>query len=1116
MRNHVARNLATFAFLFFAAVETIPAQTVEGRINGTVTDAEGKVVPGAQVILKNLGAEVERRSTTSEAGAFVMLSLPPGRYSLTVTSQGFQQYVVSEFRLQVNESRTMDVQLSVGAVTQTIEVQASAATINTTDATIGTVVNHQTIVEMPLNGRNFTQLIQLTPGAAPIQTGQQNNFTNTGGISPAINGMRPQMNNFTLDGIENNMRFTNTYANSPPPDAIEEFVVATHQTSPDAALAAGANVNLVSRSGTTGLHGSLWEFLRNDKLTARNFFDNYLGSPYLPFKQNQFGFFLGGPVMIPKLMDGRKSRTFFSTYYEGMKLRKSITTLGTVPDQAQRNGDFSALLGAVVGTDCRGRSVRAGQIYNPFTSVADSGCVGGVIRDPYPNNVIPSSQISPVAQAYLKYLYPLPNRTGTPNLVLGQAQKQDAAQWGIRGDHYFSDNQRIFGRVSHYENTQFTPAALPGDSLQRLNSGTNIVGHYNKVFDPTFLLDFVVGYNRAGIPFNNTPLGKEFEQAVGDKFFLALPARTIPIGQSLGGSRFTSGTWVSYELANPDYTYQYNTDLKKVKGKHEMSFGFRFTRYRHIADIQGAGSLTYSPQSTGIPQFTSTGESMASFYTGVPTRSNFAFLPRFDDYGNIYTAYWGDTWKASPKLTVSYGVQYVYASPPRVQDDKISVFDFQKAKTQPTATDFTFAFLWCAKNPITGAEANCPVQTLVHPDKNNWAPRFGIAYAPRKNTVIRMGFGIFYDYNTNIEQNSIRISQGVWPFSNSQLISGQNLTTLGPYNPPLSLNNPFPKPPAGPPTPQFTINLFNRDPYAMEWNGGIEQMLPKDFKLSLDYIGSGAHKLVIVTEENVARVGPGAIDPRRPIPTLGSVNSRENTGNSSYHSLQGKLEKNLATGLTFLNSFTWSKSLDIGSDANGGSISYTYNKRLAHGPSDYNIPFISVTSFVYFLPVGKGKTVGSSMPTALNLLLGGWETSGIISLRSGQPFSILTGIDNANIGSSSGLQLADVVADPHSGFTQSRTQWFNTAAFKTPAFGNLGTSSRNMLQAPGVKNVDFSAAKNFAIRERLQLQFRAELFNIFNHTNFQVPVNNLTNPNFGQILAAYNPRDIQFGLKLHW
>jgi hypothetical protein len=288
-------------------------------------------------------------------------------------------------------------------------------------------------------------------------------------------------------------------------------------------------------------------------------------------------------------------------------------------------------------------------------------------------------------------------------------------------------------------------------------------------------------------------------------------------------------------------------------------------------------------------------------------------------------------------------------------------------------------------------------------------------------------------------------------------------------------------------------------------------------KVSVDYVGSGGHKLVVPLEVNQAYVGSGPIDPRRPIHTLGSLSSRENTSNSSYNSLQTKVVRNFATGLTFMNSFTWSRSLDVNSDANGGSVSYTYNRRLAHGPSDYNIPLMNVSSFVYNLPFGKGKAFGTSMHPVFNALFGGWQTSGIITMRSGQPFSILTGIDNANIGSSTGLALADVVSNPTpSGFTQSRTAWFDVKAFQTPTLGNLGTSSRNMMRAPSVYNVDFSAAKNFRITEGLNLQFRSEFFNIFNHTNFGVPIGNRTNANFGQILSAAGARDIQFGLKVLW
>jgi len=763
------------------------------------------------------------------------------------------------------------------------------------------------------------------------------------------------------------------------------------------------------------------------------------------------------------------------------------------------------------------RQVRQGQIYDPTTTVLDATCPGGLIRDPYPNNIIPANQISSVTKAYLQYLYPAANRTTAPNLVLAQSQRLDGDQYGFRGDHYFSDSQRLFGRVSHYDTSQFTPGALPGDSLNRINHGTNVAAHYNYVFDPTFLVDAVFGYNRAGIPFYNTPLGSGFEQAAGDKYFITLPSGNIPVGQSLGGSRFTSGTWVSYELANPDYTYQYNADFKKVKGKHDMGFGFRFTRYRHIAGTQGAAVLTYSQQTTGLPAFTGTGEGIASFFVGLPTRSNLSFLPRFEDWGNIYTGYWGDTWKVSPKLTVNLGLQYVFASPPKVLNNDISLFDLQKAKAQPNATDFTSAFYWCSQNPITGAPPNCPRDTLMSPDHNNWAPRIGIAYSPLRNTVIRTGFGIFYDYNTNIEQNSIRISQGVWPYSTSQLVAGQNLTTIGPYDPPLSLNNPFPKPPSGPPTPQFTIHLDNRDPFAMEWNFGIEQLLWKDIRLTLDYVGAGGRKLVIVTDENVAtQPGTGPVAARRPIPSLGAIGSRENTGKSTYNSLQSKLEKKLSGGLTFLNSFTWSRSLDFQSDANAAIIEYTYNRRLSWGPADFNVPLVNVTSFVYNLPFGKGRSIGGSMPRALDLLLGGWEASGIVMLRSGLPFSVFSGIDNANIGGNT-AQYANVVSTPvPSGFQQTRASWFDKGAFQTPAFGTFGNSSRNMLRGPSYKNVDFSAVKNFAIAENLRLQFRAEFFNLFNHTNFSNPTSTLTSPNFGQILSAYPARDIQFGLKLLW
>ncbi len=1124
------RTRSTLFMLLFVLALLAPklhGQTVQGQINGTVTDPSGNVVPGAQILLKSLDRGAEFKTVGSTEGVYFLPSVPPGRYILTVSAAGFRDFVVPEIDLSVNQARTINAQLTIGEVKQSVEVQASAVALNTTTANIGTVVEHQAIVEMPLNGRNFTQLISLTPGAAPVQTGQQNAFIITGGISPAVNGMRAQMNNFTLDGVENNQRFSNTYAESPPPDALSEFKVDSHQTGADVSLAAGANVNLVTRSGTNTLHGSVWDFLRNDKLDARNFFDNFYGSPSLPFRQNQFGYYVGGPVFIPKLIDGRKTRTYFSTYYEGLRYSRAITTQATVPNAQERSGNFSDLLGSQTGTDCLGRPVYANEIYDPTSTVANANCPNGYVRDPFPNNTVPS--IDPVAQAYLKYYYPLPNRSAYPNLILGQSSTQTANQYGVRLDHSISDMQQIFGRVSHYNWVDATPGSLPANPFDQQNHGTNVVFHYNRTLSPTFIVDFLFGYNRSGIPIYYPGIGgstgQAFNQAVGSNFYNHFTASgDVPAGEGLGGSRFSSTGFVSYELANPDYTYQYNGDLKKIAGKHQMAFGFRFERYRHIAGAQGAASQGYAPQTTGLPGVTDTGEALASFMLGYPNSSGRFLYPTFNDWGEIYNGYFGDTWKIRPNLTLNLGLQYVYATPPAFEQggvkNAISLFDWNKALTQPDATDFTYAYYWCSTNPITGAAPNCANPRLMVSDKKNFAPRLGIAYSPRSNTVIRTGFGMFFDFNSNIEQNSIRVSQANWPYSNSVSLSGQNVDTLGPLNPVLSLSNPYPVPGSGPPpNSNQSINRFNKSPYAIEWNFGVEQLLPGAIKLSVDYVGSEGVRLLQAYYQNVAVLGTGSINSRRPVHNAGAFPWRNTDGTSSYNSLQAKVERSFKGGLTFLNSFTWSKTLDEGSDENAtlGPPAYTYNRRLSRGPADFNIPVINTTSFVYELPFGRAKRFASNAGRVADQIIGGWQSSGIITIRSGLGYSIITGQDIANIGDPSGNQTGDIVSTPTPGsFNQTRAAWFNPQAFQFPAAGTLGHSSRNFLSGPAYQNVDFALMKNFRITEDLKLQFRSEFFNFFNHTNFGNPNNNLSSPTFGQILSANASREIQFALKLLW
>lgn len=1101
-------------------------QTVQGQIGGTVTDPGGSVVPGADVAVKNLDTGLERKSVTSQAGVYFLPSIPPGRYSLTISATGFQNFVVPEILLTVNQARTIDAQLSIGVVQETVEVSASAVALDATTSSLGAVVQHRSIVEMPLNGRNFTQLVLLTPGAAPVQQGQASTFVVTGGISPSVNGMRSRNNNFTLDGGENNQRFSNTYAQSPPPDAIAEFKVDSHQSGADVSVGAGSNVNLVTRSGSNELHGSVWDFLRNNAVNARGFFPNYYNQAVLPFRQNQFGYFLGGPVFIPKLIDGRKTRTYFSTYYEGVRYSRSATTSANVPTEAQRNGDFSSLLGGQIGTDCLGRPVYKGAIYDITTNRANANCPNGYVRDPFPNNKVP--RIHPVAQAYMTAYYPLPNQATSPNLVLGQRSTRTADQYGVRMDHSLSDTKTLYGRFSNYDWVNETPSGIPNQRFNNQNHGTNITAHYSDTFSSTFIMDIMAAYNRSGIPMFYPGIGGDvgaaFDKAVGPDFYDTYTASgNMPNGQGLSGSIFTSPfSGYSYELANPDFTYQLNADFKKVSGRHQLSFGFRYTYAVHVSGEQGAASQTYQPATTGLPGFAQTGESLASFMVGYQWRSYSAIWPHFKHWSPIYNGYFGDSWKVTPKLTLNLGLQYVYAAPPLVMQggvkDAISLLDWSRAVTQPDATDFTYAYLWCTTNPINGLPPNCERPSIVSPDRKNFAPRIGIAYLARKNTVIRAGFGMFYDFNNNINQDSIRMSAAVWPYGKSVSWDGQNTDYLGPLDPILSLDHPWPavttKPPPG---SNQAISKDFKTPYSMQWNLGFEQFLPYDIKLGVDYVGTGAARMTLARYQNMARLGSGSPASRRPVHNLAVFSYQNSDSNSNYHSLQIKGERSFSTGLTFMNSFTWSKALGVaGAYGSLQAPALDWDRRLSYGPLDYDIPFMNVLSFVYDLPFGRGRKYGSNWSGVADQILGGWETSGIVTIRSGLNYSVAAGQDVANLGFNTG-QLAQIVSDPvPSGFTQTRLAWFDKAAFALPAYGTLGNSSPGFLIGPAYQNVDFVLMKNFRIHEELKFQFRSEFFNMFNHTNFGNPNGTFTSPNFGQIWSAYGAREIQFGLKILW
>jgi hypothetical protein len=1144
------------AFLIIAWLLLVPwsmAQSNVGEVNGTVYDQAGAVVPGAEVTLKDLDQGGVRKAISSASGAYVIPSVQPSRYSLTVINAGFKSYIVPEFKLDVNQARTFDVHLEVGAVTQSVEVKAQAVAVDRTDATIGDVIQTQEITEIPLNGRNFSQLMQLSTGVIPTEQGQQGSFEITGGYSPAVNGMRYQMNNFTLDGVDNNMRFTNSFATAPPPEAIAEYKVSSHESTSAADLAAGATVNVVTRGGSNALHGAAWDFLRNDILAANGFFNNLVGAENTAYKQNQFGFFVGGPVVIPHLIDGRKSRTFFSGYYEGIRYTRSGGTTALVPTAAERGGDFSSELGAAIGTDCLGRTVYKGEIYNPFTTVANSNCSGGYVRNPYQNNIVPSGQIQDFAKSYLQYLYPLPNYTGTNstyNFVASQGATKSSNQFGLRGDHVVSDKLSVFGRVSRYRFHSYSPGALPANSLEQVNAGVNAVFHTTYVANPTLLADVAFGYNRASIPYRSTPIPNGFASAPGVTSDLAtkFPNGYYPPAVTFSGSVITGTSYTYYALADPDSSWELRADLKKVMGSHSFEFGGHWTHVRHYTGLQGLTGLGFDPSVDNAPGIQGSGSSFAAFLVGVPWSSSAGNYPAQQTDTNIFTGYVGDTWKVTPKLTFDYGIQYVLATRPVVAGNKVALFDYDLAKTKPDATDFSFAYVWAGTNPLTGAPSNAHSRAILYGDHNNWAPRIGLAYAPNAKTVVRAGFGIYYDYNQNIVQSSIRGGTSNWPYSLAQSVSGIN--TDGPGT--INYKNPFPPATATQALGSSTLGFHQRDPYAMEYNLGIERMLPGALKLSLGYVGAGARKLVINTVENIAPLGssvPGSYLGRRPLHNTGNLYLSDDIANSNYHALQAELERRFAGGLTLRNSYTWSKSLDLISDA-AWVDHYTYNRHVSdYGPSTWDMRHVNTTSFIYDLPFGRGKRFGSGMSKVADGVVGGWRVSSIVSIHTGLPYYVASGADNENTGSGLGFLIdpANQIADPmkagpvaanpsagcqttisHGGLaadaTRTRESWFNPCAFAVPALGTMGNISKNKYSGPGFRDFDMAAEKDFKIRESLKLQFRTEAFNLFNHTNFGVPSFPYgLSPSLaggaatGELTGAANgAREIQFALKLVW
>ena len=1092
--------------LLLLMIVRLSAQTTSALVTGVITDSTGAVVPGAKVTATNRGTGLVRVTTSSADGIYTLPQLSPGAYDLAVKKQGFAVEDRPNVLLHVNQNATINFSLSVSATPQTVTVTDAPPPLNTTSATLSQVVGHAAVVQLPLNGRQFTQLALLTPGVAPQEGGQQKSFMvslGAGGIVPAVNGQRPQQDDFTMDGVLNNNIYLNSWAISPPPDALDEFNVQSHITDAQFAISSGANINIVTRSGTNDFHGSLWEFFRNSALDAQTF----PATERLPYRQNQYGVYLGGPLTIPHLIRG-KDNTWFALYWEGFRSAKSNSYFGSTLTSAMRAGDFSALLGKPVGTDGLGRPEYANEIYDPATSRQDPANPATIIRDPFPGNIIPSDRINPASALLIKKYYPLPNLNVAagvlPNLRFNGTAVTASDQAGIRVDHRFGASNTIFGRYNRTNINLSTPQSLPGYLHTLRNYAQTASAGYTHLFGPETLLTLHYAYTQTNVTPKDQPAGAAFNNAIN--FTNANPAESNPEfeGPQLSVSNGYGGISQTVYHLGPQQSSDSHVDVSKVIRNHTLGAGGMFYHIDAYNDAEEY-NVRFTQNATSQGALTSsTGLGPASLLLGLPDNLNgWIGNPGVDQTVNWYGLYAQDQWQMTKKLAVTMGLRYDYITPP----------NYHRIMSALDAA--TGQFIITAPYPPLFPTATGP-SGFFYPQYNGFQPRLGISYQAASRTVLQAAGAIMDDHDNTLVQENQDIHHA-WPDSLQTHVVNQNRGV------PNLLFNDIPPAPFYLNSQQPYVSLasdpHNQIPYSIEYNAGVEQQLLNSLVINLDYVGSvGRHQLIEPTVNTAMVPGPGPLATRgQPFAQFssGTFGFDTNAGNSSYNALQIELKKSVSSGLFFNASYTWSKSLDIMSSGQDGSIENGYNIRGDWGPSSFNRSQMFVLSGVYALPFGRGQAYLSSNGKVVQALAGGWNVGSIISLISGTPFDVLAGGDVANVGG--GTQRANRVGAPYSGqeLGGPTKMWLNKAGFAVPAKYTFGNEGRNDLVGPPFKNVDFSAFKDFSLLENAKLEFRSEFFNVFNHTNYGVPSNNVQSSSFGQILGANgNGREIQFALKV--
>lgn len=1127
--------------LIFATVANAPifAQQITGTIRGTLVDPSGAVVTNATVTATQTETGLARTTTPDHQGNYILLELPIGHYDLQVRSQNFEKYLQQGISLNVNQVATVNVKLRVGANTEQVEVKADAALVQDTVSSLGETVSQRQILDLPLDGRNFSQLGTLQPGVVPLTPG----LAEAGGPARqnqayAVDGQRPESNNFMIDGADNESSVDGGFVMKPPIDAIAEFKIFSHNANAEFGRNTGSTTNIVTRGGTNSFHGAAWEFLRNDAMDSSDYFTQTVQ----PLKQNQFGATFGGPIV--------KDKTFFFGYYEGFRNRKGETVTATVPTAAEKTGDFGELCTSLPDPSNPHQKAQ----FNPATGNCNnpSGQLT-IFGQNVPFNQFSQihQPIDPVASAMLPF-FPAPNR-GTNGFVSTQNLIQNNDQFGVRIDHYLTSSDSLNFRYMYSSGPTTDPlstagANVPGFPVGEYDRAQNFVSQETHLFSPN-----TVGVLRFSFLRNTFLLDQHLnhDTNLGIQYAPTLPEAAGPPFVQIGG--YAS---VGDPITGPRDTHQNTFDLSgslsKLIGRHELKFGGGYRR-EQINGLQGIATNGFFvfvpiPSQAGFLY----NDGFANFLSSNPV----VFLQGGGDFNReirdrAFDAFAQDNYKVTSRLTLNLGLRYELPLPATENKNRVNLFvPGAKSTVVPNAP----AGLLYPGDP--GVPAG-----LISTEKTAFAPRVGFAWDPRGDakTVVSAAYGIFYEPYYTGEGGPLQDPISAPPYlKTNQLGWYPGISLANPYPGPNPFSNPFPQP--------MTLLVVSRNlrlPYAQDWNLNIQRSFGADWLLQIGYVGTTGVKLPRFIEGDPAAYVPGLDTnpadcsgaPSCPVSNENNVNQRRlysgctlaqpnncvygsvgeiaSIANSNYHALQTSLRKRFAHGLSFLASYTWSHSIDDVSSFNiTGSASQPvagendlaqnpFNLAAERGPSMFDARNRFVLSYEWDLPFLQHSNEWYGK------VLGNWQLNGIFTAMSGTPFTVFDSNDVSVQGQAPEItgfssNRPNVIGNPNSG-PRTAAEWFNTNAFQQlqpdpqGRFEVFGNESRNAVLGPGYVDWDFSAFKNIRLTESKQLQFRGELFNFLNHTNFRLPDSDIadrTSRTFGTIQSDVSPRVIQVALKL--